>query len=165
MKKLNLLLSIFLIIFISITAYAEKTPADIFKESIKQAEKTVNQMRPKEVMNWIKGKKDFLMLDVRAKDEVLAGKIENPKYMNTPRGILDIIASKGAIKTDQLIVIYCKKGSRGLLAAKALKDLGFDNVYNIKGGIHAWMGSGLPITNSLGTFKTVPYDLTGCAER
>ncbi len=109
-------------------------------------------------------KKNFLLLDVRENDEVIAGKIEYENSMNTPRGIVDIIAAKGAMNTDQLIVIYCKKGSRGLLAAKSLQELGFTNVYNLKGGIHAWMAKGLPITNSLGTFKTVPYDLTSCAE-
>ncbi|PLX66116.1 MAG: hypothetical protein C0603_11920 [Denitrovibrio sp.] len=165
MKMKNLVLSIFLIIFMSVTAFAEQTPADIFNAQVKEAEKTVNQMYPKEVMSWIVDKKSFLLLDVRSKEEVTAGKIENPNYMNLPRGILDVIASKGAIKPDQLIVVYCKKGSRGLLAAKTLQDLGFTNVHNLKGGIHAWMGKGLPITNSLGTFKTVPYDLTGCAEK
>jgi len=148
----------------SLPVSAKENPAQLFKTQMDETKKTVISLQPREVIRWIKDNKEFLMVDVRSKEEVLAGKIEAKNFMNIPRGILDIIASKGALNIDQQIVIYCKKGSRGLLAAKTLKDLGFMHVYNLKGGIHGWMESGLPITNSLGTFKAVPYKLTECAE-
>ena len=36
------------------------------------------------------------------------------------------------------IIIYCKKGDRGILATKALSELGYSNVKNLSGGIIAW---------------------------
>jgi rhodanese-related sulfurtransferase len=68
------------------------------------------------------------------------------------------------IPTDKLIVTYCKVGGRGVLAAETLKRLGYEKVVNLKGGIKGWIEAGLPVTNSMGTFKMVPYELTGCAE-
>jgi len=39
---------------------------------------------------------------------------------------------------DAEIIIYCKKGDRGILATKALSQLGYSNVKNLSGGIIAW---------------------------
>lgn len=163
----NRYISLFICIalmFYAFAAFAADSPSYIFDEKVKKAEAEIESIPPRTLMDWIRSKKDFVLLDVREQSEVEAGKIETKNTMHTPRGLLDIIASKGAIKTDQTIVVYCKKGSRGLLAAAMLKELGFQHVYNLEGGIHGWMEAGLPITNSLGTFKAVPFDLTGCAE-
>ncbi len=43
-----------------------------------------------------------------------------------------------APEKDADIIIYCKKGDRGILAAKVLSELGYSNVKNLKGGIIAW---------------------------
>ncbi|ADD68611.1 Rhodanese domain protein [Denitrovibrio acetiphilus DSM 12809] len=143
------------------TAFAQ-TPADVLDAKIEATAKIIEQIKPSELIKMIKEKQDFVLIDVREENEVLAGKIESSNYMHSPRGLIDIIAAKGSLKTEQTIVVYCKKGSRGLLAAASLHELGFKKIYNLKGGIHAWMEDGYPITNSLGTFKTVPYELTGC---
>jgi len=155
---------IFSLVLNVLNAYAEGNPAEVLNSKIEAAKEVVKPISPDKVMNWIRSKRSFTLIDVREKEEVLAGKIESKNYMNLSRGLLDISASKGALDTDKLIVVYCKTGSRGLLAANTLQELGFTNVYNLEGGIQAWMESGLPITNSIGTFKAVPYDMTGCAE-
>ena len=43
------------------------------------------------------------------------------------------------------IVLYCQSGLRSMLAAKALKDLGYENVTNLQGGFQKWAQSGLPV--------------------
>jgi adenylyltransferase/sulfurtransferase len=42
------------------------------------------------------------------------------------------------IKKDIPVVIYCDLGINSLITTKILTDLGFDNVYNLTGGIGAW---------------------------
>jgi rhodanese-related sulfurtransferase len=42
------------------------------------------------------------------------------------------------IKKDIPVVIYCDLGINSLITTKILTDLGFDNVYNLTGGIEAW---------------------------
>src|SRR5918999_1624158 len=39
---------------------------------------------------------------------------------------------------DEYFVVHCKTGSRSAKAVKLLQDAGFQNVYNVKGGITAW---------------------------
>jgi len=154
---------VLIFIFCSAVVFAQ-TPAEVFKAKTSAAAKVVKQLTSAEVMDMIRSDNSVTIVDVREKNEVEAGKIEAPNYIHSPRGLVDVIASKGALSPDKTYIIYCKKGSRGLLAAAALKELGFKKIYNLEGGIHAWMDAGYPITNSLGTFKTVPYELTGCGE-
>lgn len=56
--------------------------------------------------------------------------------INIPRSGLDKNISH--IKRDIPVVIYCDLGTNSLITTKFLTDLGFDNVYNLTGGIEAW---------------------------
>jgi adenylyltransferase/sulfurtransferase len=38
-----------------------------------------------------------------------------------------------------MIVVHCKAGGRSAKAAKLLSDHGFQQVYNLEGGILAWI--------------------------
>jgi molybdopterin/thiamine biosynthesis adenylyltransferase/rhodanese-related sulfurtransferase len=39
---------------------------------------------------------------------------------------------------DETLAVHCKTGGRSARAVRLLKDAGFQNVYNVKGGIDAW---------------------------
>ena len=43
------------------------------------------------------------------------------------------------IPTDREIVVYCRTGARSASAAQMLADEGFSSVFNLVGGIHAWV--------------------------
>ena len=45
---------------------------------------------------------------------------------------------------DRTIVAVCASGHRSAVAARALRRAGFE-VENLKGGMHAWAGQGLPV--------------------
>ena len=40
--------------------------------------------------------------------------------------------------TDETLAVHCKSGGRSARAVKLLKEAGFQNVYNVRGGIDAW---------------------------
>jgi rhodanese-related sulfurtransferase len=42
---------------------------------------------------------------------------------------------------DKTIIIYCASGGRAALAGKALKDMGYDRVYNV-GAFKDWADNG-----------------------
>lgn len=141
---------------------ADNPVLDLWKKQVKEAKASITAIKPEELMEWNKQNKKFVLVDVREMEEINAGWIEADNLKKIPRGTLDpAVAKQGALKVDQIIVTYCKKGSRGALAGKMLKDLGFKNIYNLDGGIEGWMKVGFPIVNDSGTFKAVAYELTG----
>jgi adenylyltransferase/sulfurtransferase len=42
------------------------------------------------------------------------------------------------LDSDENFAVHCKSGARSSKAVKLLQDAGFQNVYNVKGGITAW---------------------------
>lgn len=146
--------------------YAAKNQAfDQWKADVGAAKKSIKTITPAELMEWNKAEKKFVLVDVRDSAEQLAGHIEADNFKKMPLGMLLPMVMKGnALTQDQVVVVYCKAGTRGAWAGASLAKYGFKEVYNLDGGIQGWMKAGLPIVNDLGTFKTVPYELTGCGE-
>ena len=161
LSKIILVLLVF-VSFLQAEVKGENTVLKLWKKQVSVARAEAKSITSKELMSWIENKKKFVLVDVREAKEVSSGWIESKKTKKIPRGKLDpAVAKSGALKPNQTIVLYCHKGPRAVLAIKTLKELGFDNVYNLKGGIDAWLKAGYPIVNSLGTFKSVPYKTTG----
>ncbi len=42
------------------------------------------------------------------------------------------------------VIFVCESGGRSAFAASMASALGFSDVYNLEGGMQAWMASGLP---------------------
>ncbi len=116
---------------------------------IAESKKAIKSVEPRALMDMIKAEKDFVLIDIREPAEVGAGKIDTLDYKAFPSGVLPFKIK--AFKTDKHIVIYCKKGGRGALATKLVQDLGYKNVYNLKGGITGWLEAGYPVDSKLGS--------------
>lgn len=98
----------------------------------------------------------MVLIDVREADEFASGHIPAKSVFTIPRGKLEFAVDDTLLNlSDHQVVCYCLKGARGLLGAKTLKDLGFSNVSNLKGGIENWVKSGKMISNYIGNFKLV----------
>ncbi len=46
---------------------------------------------------------------------------------------------------DQPILVYCSTGGRTRSAAKALRELGFQKIHVLQGGMREWMRAGVPV--------------------
>lgn len=79
--------------------------------------------------------KDFILLDVRTKEEFREGHIEGA--INIPVQVLAYEAENELLEKDQVIVLYCRSGVRTLTAAEILKELDYTEVYDM-GGILFW---------------------------
>ena len=93
---------------------------------------------------------NHVIIDVREESEVaFSGLIKNA--VNIPRGVIEFKLKPNSldnpinIDSDTDILLYCAAGFRSALAAKALLDTGFKNVYNI-GGFGEWVSNGGDIT-------------------
>lgn len=81
------------------------------------------------------------LIDVRSPMEVASGVI--PGATNIPLHLLPHHLEH--IPDDSEVVIYCRTGMRSAQACAYLMSLGKSNVYNMRGGIMAWMQGGLAV--------------------
>ena len=85
-----------------------------------------------------------ILLDIRTAAENREGHIINSKHIPTNE-LSTRIKELEKHKQDHVIA-YCRSGNRSVAACKILKAHGFDNVYNLGGGIMAWESANLPVT-------------------
>ena len=87
------------------------------------------------------------LIDIREKCELdKTGRIENSNHI--PRGMLEFwldpespYFKEGRLDMNKEMVLFCAGGMRSALAAKTLKDMGFENVSHIDGGFGALRNS------------------------
>ncbi|MBC8141058.1 MAG: sulfurtransferase [Armatimonadetes bacterium] len=77
-----------------------------------------------------------VVIDVREQDEYRAGHL--PTARGIGRGILEYHIADEVPDTDTEIVLYCRGGNRSALAADSLRQMGYTNVFSMRGGFRAW---------------------------
>jgi molybdopterin/thiamine biosynthesis adenylyltransferase/rhodanese-related sulfurtransferase len=85
-----------------------------------------------------------VLLDVREGDEWRQGHI--PQAVGIPRGFLELRVEEKVPDHKTPIILQCASGTRSLLAARALREMGYENLYNLTGGFNSWKDRGLPWT-------------------
>lgn len=91
-------------------------------------EVTVEELKSK-----IDQKEDFQLIDVREQFEY---EMSNLGGENIP--LAGIIIEADKISKDKTVIIQCRSGARSAAAVSQLEQLGYTNLYNLKGGILAW---------------------------
>jgi len=85
--------------------------------------------------------KNVRLIDVRSIAEMAGGVI--PRAEKLPLHTLP--ARLHEIKNDDHCVLYCRSGARSAQGVGFMAAQGFDNVFNLRGGIMAWQQSGMPL--------------------
>ena len=83
------------------------------------------------------------LIDIREKGELdKTGRVENSNHI--PRGMLEFwldpqgpYFKNGKLDMSKEMVLFCAGGLRSALAAKSLKEMGFEKVSHINGGFAA----------------------------
>ncbi len=81
------------------------------------------------------------LVDVRTDPEVARGVIEGAVHV--PLHLLP--ERHGELPAGRPLVIYCQSGGRSAQACGWLSANGHDPVYNLQGGVMAWMRDGRPL--------------------
>jgi len=109
-------------------------------ELLKDARSQVPEVTPLEVS---RQSPRPALVDVREKQETDAGMLPGAKHV--PRGFLELRIEETVPDRGADVVLYCAGGTRSLLAAKTLKDMGYTKVRSLAGGFSAWKDAGLPL--------------------
>lgn len=82
---------------------------------------------------------DAVILDVRTPMEVSEGIIPGAVHLdyNNPG---QFVPGLSELDEDKAYYIYCRSGARSAAACAHMRDMGFDELYNLKGGILDWNG-------------------------
>ncbi len=82
----------------------------------------------------------FRVIDVRQHQEIAMGTVPGAEAL--PLHLLPL--KHGEIDKSETIVMVCRSGARSGQATAFLQQQGFENVYNLRGGMIGWTASGLP---------------------
>ena len=120
-----------------------KSPQTLVQEALK----LVKTITPEEALEKLE-KKQCNLIDIRDAVELQReGTIESSFHI--PRGLLEFwlhpessFIEQKEIDLDKEIVLFCAAGGRSALAAKTLKDMGFEKVSHVAGGYSLMKDSG-----------------------
>lgn len=92
----------------------------------------------------LSNREDAVFLDIREDGEYRSGHI--PEAVHIPASQLSERAKELEKHKGRPVIAYCRSGSRSASAGRILKKNGFENVYNLGGGIMAWQNANLPLS-------------------
>lgn len=95
---------------------------------------------------------DPIFIDAREKIEFEVSHIKNAIHVGFIDYKPDVLNE--IFKTDTIIV-YCSVGYRSEKITEKLNEAGFENVYNLFGGIFEWKNQGQPVVNDHGATEEI----------
>jgi len=94
----------------------------------------IKSLSPIEAKNFLKNNSSTLLLDVRESWEKEIVSLPDSFHISLKK----LAKELNSLPKDKSIIVYCHHGSRSLLACAILIKNGFNDVYNLSGGIEAW---------------------------
>ena len=86
---------------------------------------------------------ELVVLDIRTPEEFAAGHIAGA--INIDYYAADFEERLGELDLQVPYVMYCNSGNRSGNTLPLMDSLGFAEVYELDGGIQAWLGAGHPV--------------------
>ena len=114
-----------------------QNPDGFFQECEKYVQKTIPFILDKNLDSLLKSNKIYL-LDTRTLSEYEVSHIKNAKWIGFRTFNLDSIKE---MPKNAFIVTYCSIGYRSEKIGEKLRQNGYLNVYNLKGGVFNWINN------------------------
>ena len=141
MKQISI--TIFVGIYLSISSFAWSYDTEMAKSYAKlftpvvgaKAGKNLHLIPPAAFVKNVKEGKEYVALDVRTPAETRFFGMTLPNSLVIPAGQLFQAENLDRIPTDKPVIIICQLGGRSIATGTALRHIGFDNVYILKGGL------------------------------
>ncbi len=136
---------IILIILLSLSSCNKEETYKNSDEWVAAVQKKIPEITAENLKVKIDSMEMFYLIDVREAMEHYHGFI--PGSINVSAGTLPFKMENELFWDSELlyipmkndvIIVYCKKGKRSVLAAEALQKLGYENIFYLKGGFKKW---------------------------
>lgn len=90
---------------------------------------------------------DYVLLDIRTKEEFQVSQIKGARLIEFENFSLDQVND---LDKKNKVIVYCSVGYRSEKIGEALLSAGFNDVYNLYGGIFKWVNEGREVVTSQG---------------
>lgn len=101
----------------------------------------IKELEAPQLAEMLEQNSEVQIVDIRQPAEVASGTVPGAETipMHTiPLRIQDI-------KQDKPVVLVCRSGARSAQACMFLAQQGYENIFNLRGGMMGWAGSGLQV--------------------
>jgi rhodanese-related sulfurtransferase len=102
----------------------------------------VGKMTVEELKEQLAANPKLVLIDVREPHEYAGGHVKRARLLP----LSQIRSRSDEVPHDVPLAVICRTGNRSRTAAKVLAGDGFDQVFNVSGGMMAWSRAGFPIS-------------------
>lgn len=144
-NKFKIIILTFLLSFVGLFGCKKSTSKNKTSEKIEEKQsflKDVNAVEFKKIIE----QDNVIILDVRRQEEVAKGHIKGCSNIDFYSD--DLIDKINLIDKSKAIAVYCRSGGRSSKVAKLLQENGFNEIYQLLGGVMAWENEGFPLIKS-----------------
>src|SRR3989344_1187689 len=113
---------------------------------VKAVKLEIERLTPDQVSEEL-AKGDVVLVDVRESEELKeSGRIAGSTHV--PIGMLAFFADpsspqhKSELDKNKRIILQCASGTRSALGVARLKQMGYNNIAHLEGGLNAWKDAG-----------------------
>lgn len=124
-------------LFVVAMAFTSCSEAQV-KSTSKQTEQSsvINKVVDADQFKQLMTKDGVQIIDVRTANECADGMIDGAKNMDINSS--DFSSQLATLDAKKPVLVYCRSGGRSGRAAGMMKDLGFTEVYDLRGGYMNW---------------------------
>ncbi len=108
-----------------------------YRDLVEAARARIDEIDPGDLETALES---VFVIDVREADEHDQGAVPGARLI--PRGLLERDVAGLVPDRSTRIVVYCASGSRSVLAAASLQEMGYGNVSSLVGGFERWKSEG-----------------------
>jgi rhodanese-related sulfurtransferase len=114
-----------------------------FLRIVDSAKGRIREITVDEVRAEREGGVEHVLVDTREESEWARGRAAGAMHLS--KGILERDIESKIPELERKIVLYCGGGYRSALAADALQQMGYTNVFSLAGGWRAWNQAQMPV--------------------
>lgn len=119
-----------------------------FLKLVERVRRVIRECTIADVKARLDRREPFHFIDVREDAEFAGDFAQGARHIG--RGVLERDIESLIPEKQAEVVLYCGGGYRSALAAESLKQMGYENVCSMEGGIRAWREAGYPIAPGVG---------------
>ena len=142
-NKLPIVISLLLGMLVIFGAFYLAKNNSVQSSPSQQEQATLKTIPTQEFKNKISQTQDAIIIDVRTPEEYAQVHIKSA--INIDFYEKDFPNKLEKLDKEKTYLIYCRSGNRSGQTLNLMRQMGFKKVYDLQGGIKAWMASGFEL--------------------